>query len=274
MWKIEKPSLRRACNKDIEELVDHCGNLDDTIKPALKKLYQDYDAQMGTVTAAQLATIPAGKDVVIHSQYPKTRDGQTLSYIRAELMAGVFKCPYCSINQPTTLDHYMPESQYKALAVCRLNLVPMCGTCNNLKSTKTYSNFVHCYYQTYPTAQPFIKAKVYVLKQRFVVKFSIDDGVLSDPALKSKVHYQIDKLHIFQNIMKESSVFIATLCKDFDCKNNADMLAWLNRELLKDVDLYGFNDWRCAIIRGMLDYSGLDLSIFQYNKVNPSIKVR
>lgn len=274
MWKIDKPNLRRACGKDIDELVMHCQNLDDTIKPTLKKLYQDYDAQGGTATDAQLATIPAGKESVIHSQYAKTYDGNTLSYVRTELMDGVFKCPYCSINQPTTLDHYMPESQYKALAVCRLNLVPMCGTCNNLKSTKPFANFVHCYYQAYPAAEPFLKAKVYALKKRFVVKLYIDDAVLADPTLITKIHYQIEKLHIFQNIMKESSVFVTTMCKDFDCSDNAGMVAWLNRELTKNVDLYGFNDWRCAINRGMLEYPKLDIAIFQYNKANPPIKVR
>lgn len=274
MWKIDKPSLRKACGKDIDELVTHCINLDDTIKPALKQLYKDYDAQGGTVTAAQLATIPTGKEAVIHSQYDKTRDGKPLEFIRSDLMKGVFKCPYCSINQPTTLDHYMPESQYEAIAVCRMNLVPMCGRCNNLKLAKPFQNFVHCYYQQYPTVEPFLKAKVFVLKKRFVVRLFVDDAVLTDPVLNHKVHYQLDELKIFSQVLKESSVFIATLCRSCECTNNADLMIWLNKELATTVFLYGFNDWRSAIIRGMLAYTKLDVSVFQYNKSNPPLQVK
>lgn len=272
MWKIKKPNINRACGKDIDELVKHCDNLDDSIKPFLKELYKQYDSQFGSVTNVQLTAIPKGKESVIHSQYYKTYDGGTLSYMRSELMEGAFKCPYCGINQPSTLDHYMPESQFEALAVCRMNLVPMCGTCNNLKNAKPYDKFVHCYYQEYPKDEPFLKAKVYALKQRFVVKLYIDDAVLSDKILIEKIHYQTDKLKIFDKVKKESSVYITTLCKDFDCKNDTDMINWLNRKLSNEVSIYGLNDWRCAILRGMLAYSKLNVSIFNYNKKNPLIK--
>lgn len=274
MWKIEKPDLRRACGKDVNELVSHCENLDDTIKPQLKKLYKEYDSQNGYVTDEQLKQIPTEKGAIIHSQYKKTYDGDTLSYIRAELMDGVFKCPYCSINQPTTLDHYMPESKYGALAVCRMNLVPMCGTCNNRKLAKQYNNFIHCYYQEFPDNEPFLKAKVYILKKRFVIRLYIEDSVLTEPGLKDKVLYQIKELKLFQQIIKESSVFVSTLCKDFDCGDNAGMKQWLQRKLNTCIEIYGFNDWRCAILRGMMEYSKLDISVFQYNKVNSQTKFK
>lgn len=271
MWTIDKPSLRKACGKDLDELVNHCNNLDDTIKPVLKQLYKEYDAQGGSVTPAQIAVVPKGKESVIHSQYNKTREGNTLSFIRSDLMNDVFKCPYCSINQPDTLDHYMPESLYEALAVCRLNLVPMCGRCNNLKSVKPFNNFIHCYYQQYPIVEPFLKARVFVLKNRFVVRMYVDDAVLSDPILINKVHYQLQELKIFSHVMKESSVFISTLCRSCDCTNNADLMIWLNKELATSVSLYGFNDWRSAIIRGMLAYEKLDVVVFHYNKTNPRL---
>lgn len=273
MWKIEKPDFGKACGKDINELIMHCDKLDDGIKPELKELYRIYDTQNGLVTLEQLSLISEEKADAIHSQYCKTREGNKLSYIRSELMERVFKCPYCSINQPTTLDHYMPKSQYKALSVFRMNLVPMCAACNNLKLAKPFDNFVHCYYQAYPE-EPFLKAKIFVVLNRFVAEFYIDDTVLADAELIRKVHYQMDQLKIIQNIEKESTVFISTLCKEFCSRDNDELKLCLNRKLSAHIENYGYNDWRCAILRGLLEWPDLDVSFFQYNKNNSQAKIR
>lgn len=43
-------------------------------------------------------------------------------------------CSYCSQQVATTLDHYLPKSSYKLLAVTPSNLVPCCKDCNHNKS--------------------------------------------------------------------------------------------------------------------------------------------
>ena len=161
MWTLNKPSLRKTIGKDIDELVAHCNMLEDTDKPIIKKLYRDYEQRGGNVTDAQLSMISDDKAKAIQGQYPKTYDGGALNYIRKELIAHAQLCPCCSNSSDFTLDHYMPQSSYKALSVCRLNLIPMCGVCNNLKNGKTYSDFLHAYYDRVPEkgiikATPFI----------------------------------------------------------------------------------------------------------------------
>ena len=163
MWKIDKPDLSRAKGKDVRELIANCDELDDTLKKPLKELYQQYDDQHGSVTEVQLSAIADDKAKAIHGMYKSTYENKPLAYIRDELTAKVYKCPYCGIAQPNTLDHYMPESKYEALAVCRMNLVPMCGVCNNYKHAKPYEKFVHCYYETLPTQKLFLVAKVCII---------------------------------------------------------------------------------------------------------------
>lgn len=269
MWKIDKPSLARAKGKDVRELVADCNDLDDSVKQPLRALYNKYDQQGGTVTDAQLNTISAAQAKAIHDMYPKTYYPQALSYIRSELMSKVFKCPYCGIQEANTLDHYMPESRYGALAVCRMNLVPMCGTCNNLKRTKPYNQFVHCYYQDYPANVDFFKAKVCVRKNRFVVSFDFDSAAIADATLEGKLRYQSTETRLFSRIKKEAMVFISGLCKECEVTTTAGLRSWLSRRLSNYEDTYGLNDWRCAIIRGMLTYPRLDISLFIYNKTNP-----
>lgn len=60
-------------------------------------------------------------------------------------------CPYCTISKASTLDHYLPKSEFPIYAVTPANLVPCCRECNSTKDTN-YSHvkeemFVHPYYE-------------------------------------------------------------------------------------------------------------------------------
>ena len=77
----------------------------------------------------------------MYGQYRKLGDKQEYGYIREELSEAADTCPYCGFGEPVTLDHYMPESIYKELATCRLNLVPICWKCNNKKLDNDYQGF-------------------------------------------------------------------------------------------------------------------------------------
>lgn len=270
MWKIDKPKLSRARDKDVRELIAHCDDLDDTVKEPLKTLFQQYDDQEGSVTDVQLGAISKDQADAINDMYSSTYEGRPMAYIRDELTDKVYKCPYCSINQPNTLDHFLPRSMYPALAVCRLNLVPMCGVCNDYKGTKPYTKFIHCYYERLPEESPFLVAKVYTVKQRFVVKFSFDSAVIADAALEAKLDFQEKETRLFKRLRKESIVFIQTLCRDCEQNDTASLRLWLGRRLTDKEAEFGENDWRCAVIRGMMTYPKLDIAQVKYNKANPN----
>lgn len=269
MWTIEKPDLGKAQGIDIRELISNCDSLDDSDELPLKQLYQEYDDQHGNVTEDQLLAISESKAKAIHDTYQKTHHNRPLAYIRSELTTDIFKCPYCSINSPETLDHYMPESQFEALAVCRMNLVPLCGRCNNLKLAKPYEKFIHCYYDNIPKEKPFLVAKIWVQGQRFVVEFGFDSTVIGDEELESRLRYQEREIRLFERIKKESVVFISTLCRDCEQNNTLSLKYWLYRRQATFENIFGLNDWRCAVIRGLLAYPDLDISQINFNKNNP-----
>ncbi len=270
MWTIEKPELSIAKGIDIDNLIANCKKLDESDRPLLMQLYQEYDDQHGHVTDTQIRVISEEKAKAIHDTYDKTQINKPLAYIRDDLVANVFKCPYCSLGQPETLDHYMPRGKFNALAVCRMNLVPMCARCNNLKGDKEYANFVHCYYDKFPTNKPFLVANVYTQEFRFVVAFAFDSEAIGDSTLERRLVYQEDKINLFKRLEKESQVFITTICCSCDQDDTVTLKLWLKRILEKNILIYGENDWRCAILRGMLAYPDLDISQIKYNKNNPT----
>lgn len=62
MWILPKPELSDAKN-DIEVVVSHCNNLDDSDKTKMSKLYEDYNGGKGEVTNLQLQPLDGKKEI-------------------------------------------------------------------------------------------------------------------------------------------------------------------------------------------------------------------
>lgn len=60
MWILPKLELSDAQN-DIEVVVSHCNNLDDSDKTIMSKLYEDYEGGKGEVTYLQLQPLEGKK---------------------------------------------------------------------------------------------------------------------------------------------------------------------------------------------------------------------
>jgi len=68
------------------------------------------------------------------------------------------KCPLCGHREVMTLDHYLPKSQYPALTVNPINLIPACTDCNKLKSSLVEPT-LHPYYDNIEN-EPWLQAEV------------------------------------------------------------------------------------------------------------------
>lgn len=268
MWKLNKPDIKKA-KKDVEELVRNTNfNNRDSIKKYLKELYENYDTQNGYVSDKQLKDIQEDEAQRIYNAYNLTYKGKKLNYIRADLCKNVFSCPYCGISQAETLDHYMPKSTYKVLAVCRMNLIPMCPTCNTLKGEKTYSNFVHCYYQEFPSKIQFLKANVKIEKDLFTISFEYDFDSFPEEysPLKEKLKSQQTEIDLFSRMKKAAICFINDLCEECCVKNNTDLKEWLNRRKHSSIKSRGLNDWQSVLLQGILNIPNLDIQVIESYK--------
>lgn len=262
MWTLKKPSLEAAIGEDLDNLVNHCDALSEADKQPLKILYEQYDHQSGSITKVQHNSIPENKAQAIKGQYYKTDKGESHYYMRNALEADVYRCPYCSINQPDTLDHYMPQSDFPAIAMCRLNLVPMCGDCNRKKRDFPFSQFVHSYYQSFPEVQ-FLKATSVVQGDRILISFFLDESVVDDAALLGKLKFQIEKIDLLERINKAAISFIEDLCIQCHCFIGVGFKIWLKNRLADHVKMYGQNDWRTASIRAILNNPAINHRLFK-----------
>jgi hypothetical protein len=250
MWKLRKPDINDAIF-DIDKVINNCQDLDNIDQQSIATLYEAYDSGNGCVTDSQLDMIGKDKTEALQKQYRKTYNGECLHYIRENLFDGIDKCLYCSIGMPDQLDHYMPMSKYPALGVCRLNLVPLCATCNNRKNDDSYKKYVHPYYQQFPNEVFFI-ANVTVQNDRISVVLELSADAINDPTLLQRLKNHMDVLLLNKRINRAMNDFLMSFLQQTFVDNN-HLETFLDDRLRVYEITYGKNDWRTATIRGLKD---------------------
>lgn len=80
--------------------------------------------------------------------YDIIRDNKKIRpLIYDEIMAQNPTCPICNVSTATTLDHYLPKDTYSWFSILPINLIPMCGNCNNKKGEDIRSElYFHPYF--------------------------------------------------------------------------------------------------------------------------------
>lgn len=259
MWTAgNKPTIADAI-RDIDALVDHCNNLDNTHKPMLVKLYREYHAK-GYATTQELLPLETKKGVIQGQYTSKMTGNNTLAYIRRQLKANVTQCPMCSINETHQLDHYMNEADYGQLACCRLNLVPTCGVCNRLKHDGAYSDYVHAYYDIYPNVD-FLITTITVKNNRVGMTFSIDRNAIGNADLARRTVEQFTKLELTKRLHKAGIMFICEEVGKMLCTTDKELQASLAQLEMTYRAQNGRNDWRTSIVRGLRRNAAFDINV-------------
>lgn len=258
MWHLPKPDLQDSL--DDLDVFESLGIITPAEKPALEQLVRDYDKQKAELTPQQLSTIQPLTADKIYSNYELTYKKRILFSIRWDLSNKVHRCPYCGISEPGTLDHYMSKSTYKALALCRLNLVPMCSCCNQSKSKSLYTDFFNPYYLVNPNEE-FFTCTITFRENDVVYNFSVKADVFDEQQTLA-LNNQIDKIGL--NDRWEKAV-ISYLQEDvFDQKDTPQSLIESLPSLIeKKMTPKMMNHWKTAVLRGLKQVINEDPAIAQ-----------
>lgn len=255
MWILGKPLLDDALS-DIDKIIKAAGkNLNASLKPRMQYVVRLYDKNNGSIDSSELSRFTPVEEDMVHGMYKtKTYEGQDLYYIRKELFHGIDLCPLCGINPPSQLDHQMPKTDYKPLSLCRLNLVPVCGVCNNKKNAKPYNEFIHPYYAEFPKDKVFMIANIHVniKEHKFSWYYSIDYSQLpQNSVLIKKIQKQVVNIKLLRRLMKESHRFVADILIGASFNNQKALKDYLRIQFNSYLSRYGRNDWRTAILYGL-----------------------
>ncbi|MPM02394.1 hypothetical protein SDC9_48642 [bioreactor metagenome] len=169
-------------------------------------------------------------------------------------------CPCCGLSSPDTIDHYLPKTEFPEYSILPINLIPSCGTCNNLKKSnwrdginRQYLNF---YFDSF-------------IKQKFLYAYITFDAInknypsvsfkLEKPNLISEKEFEIvkshyEKLNLFKRCESHAVSEISNVYTEISMGKEIDIKIHKNT-LLRRVNVYkrnyGVNNWRTCLYEAL-----------------------
>lgn len=168
-------------------------------------------------------------------------------------------CPYCLINEPDTLDHYLDKSKYPEYAMYTYNLIPCCSVCNKKKGTNFLKDgnrmFINYYYDELPKDEflhidvdikslngkdlPYIKS----------VKLLLSKRVSSNIVIIN--HFT--ELNLIERYKKKASTKLTNIY--LSCKDRKVSKKTLRNNFMGELtalEQYGVAYWETALYNGLL----------------------
>jgi 5-methylcytosine-specific restriction endonuclease McrA len=107
------------------------------------------------------------------------------------------RCPLCGQPMVSTLDHYLPKTEFPSLVVTPFNLIPSCGDCNKLKlnalAKTADEQTLHPYFDNVELAV-WLKARILQTKP-VAAQFYVDSGALP-PNMAKRVEHHFNTFHL------------------------------------------------------------------------------
>lgn len=190
----------------------------------------------------------------LHNAYNEIQIKGRLNDLRSTLLLAVDKCPYCGILPADELDHYLPQSIYKAISVYSRNLIPICHKCNNAKRTAIDSgasnSFFHAYFEVFPQL-PVFAAEIDFKDNILIVNYRIDKTNISNE-LGSKLDFQFLRTKLNQRLIKESNDHIFDNKAAIELMYESDNENGVKKLFMKQYGEYeikfGVNFWKTSLM--------------------------
>ena len=132
MWRLDRPTVTDAAADVVTAMTYADGSQRYPLAPresaAIAAVYEAYDRLSGE-PGPHLSHPDLGRECVdaVERGYEEVQKHGRLSTLRSRLMLEVQHCPSRGFGEVTQLDHFLPKSAYKVLAIYPRNLVPSRG---------------------------------------------------------------------------------------------------------------------------------------------------
>lgn len=120
------------------------------------------------------------------------------------------KCPYCNIDTPSHLDHYLPRSKFPEYSVLSLNLIYVCSVCNSIYKGDDYVNsnnerlYFNPYFDSFIDTISFLKCDITIDTIYPKFTFSIDENLITTSHYEYKIiKNHFDKLNLKSRYMDQ-----------------------------------------------------------------------
>lgn len=168
-------------------------------------------------------------------------------------------CPFCLLDKPRTLDHYIGQDEFPEYSFLVKNLVPCCYDCNQIKTTRWRQNnrrrFIHFYNDNLFDKQ-FLFAELAITANTPVINLSIvkPQGMTNEDFQIIECHFE--DLNLFQQYKERSNSTLSTELKKIKKLlnlgfTNEQIIAQLQTSEKSYAEDYGLNYWKSVMFQCM-----------------------
>ena len=169
------------------------------------------------------------------------------------------RCPMCGFGEASTLDHYLPLTQYPEFSVFAMNLVPACARCNQLKGDSVgkipAEQFLHSFFHQIPSIAVLV-CRVDVQPRTVVITFRIRQTQRIAADVLARMSHQFERLQLADRFRREALNELGDRSAVFEeCvapgANYAALLERLRQEAKGFRATLGPNHWKTALYRAL-----------------------
>jgi len=227
---------------------------------AIITIYDRYDKLLGSpspeLKGPNLAT---DLSAALLKSYGQTYEGGKIHHVRTNAFEKVDLCPMCGIDPPVELDHHLPKSVFKPLAIYALNLVPLCEACNGDKLAADAGKFAHAYFDLLPDVQ-FLKVDVAVDNGALTTLYWIDDDAGVPVPLLNKIKFQMEALSMNNRFQKDVNKYLVGhttgihMAAEF--KGSDGVRYYLRKQAQVEEVAFYRNHWRPVLLHALARNAG------------------
>lgn len=176
-------------------------------RTAVSISYANYKRSAPRLDSLGRETFPIGVEKTLRSNFSRLDTGQPCADIRDETISRtrVGQCPYCSLEDASSLDHILEKKSHPEFAVLRLNLAPVCDRCNREKEhgrrrDPTLPTF-HLYFDGFPL-EPHLEVRMGTDSQTVVFDFEL----LRPPSMEAGAWHALQAHYVILDLAKRYSI--------------------------------------------------------------------
>ena len=210
----------------------------------------------GRITPIAFSLVEKGALLSLYSSKTKTAKSITDGVLGMVNPNHSDTCLYCGIGEIDQIDHYLPQEHFPEYSILHKNLIPICGTCNEIKSSHipgfNGKNYLHLIYDILPQEGIF-KCEIMFIQNLPLISFSLR-GKFAGTIIES--HFS--ELSLKKRIEKKAVQYflqIKALKEQFGIEYAKEEL---ERDLNRISVFFGLYYWKTELILAMINSNFVD----------------
>lgn len=256
---IETKQVYEECvqsfrDKDLRNRLEQCTNL---VEQDSKKFEENFPQGITQLYRGTLPREVKTKDLikVYENKFVKTNSPGRRYYDKLLNAPREGICPICGVRTVSTLDHYLPKSEYPLLVITLPNLIPSCFDCNHDKMVYIPKRMEDAPFHPYfddLSNDVWLEAEIF---EDRTIKYDVICPETWDRVLKERVSgflevYNLQKLYAAQAVRELESMRL--LMKKIYQRGGSPELHDYLADIKKSVEVADLNWWKAALYRALL----------------------